>query len=522
MLAVMNQPGPDNSSHKPKPKAKRVITEARKIQNREAQRAYRLRQKERQRAHSQKEAVTKEQSTSARSSSAYPELRPYPPVGNSPDSAIPIPPPSWSFPVQDVDADVPDPAAAGVEDQGIVNGEIISPQAHDLTLTPALNLNLTADPLSVPLPGSNLAASDESIDVPGEPHAFPGLDMQIDPLLSGLELFPQSSSDLESHVSGMDDYFPTDDQLLLSFQQSTSNTQTSIHYDYTSNTQHISTSDVPSVPTQPQPQPARRAKSHAAKQTSKSASAPANRPKSTSRPTTVAENPTDSKPIFQANSPSKSTSTSASNTNPDSKPTIPSPTPASLPNPHTNHLTPLATFFLTGTMYNAHCLGMSIEQFFSLECNSLGSPFYQRVTSASTDPKTLLASVIATNPFIPTHLRPTLPQILIEHHPIFDLIPLAGLRSRAIIISATMPGLVDMLELKKDIIGGGLVCRGSCAGEQEKGSGVFQMGMRMGLGIGSGQPWDLRSWEVSDWFWRKWRLLLDGEGEGSGGDLWGQ
>ncbi|KAL4789057.1 hypothetical protein BDV19DRAFT_40089 [Aspergillus venezuelensis] len=504
MLAIMNQPGSDNSSHRPKPKAKRVITEARKIQNREAQRAYRLRQKERQRAQSQKEAVATEQSSSTSncSSSAYPELRPHPPVGSFPDSVIPIPLSSWSFPVQDVDVDVgvPGSGPAVVEDQGNANGEIISPQAPDLNLTRALNLNLTADPLSVPLPEYNLVTPDESIGVPEEPHNFPGfvdmeMDMQNDPLISGLELFPHSSSDLESHVSSMDDYFPIDDQLLLSFQQGSSNIQTDINYDYTSN--------------QPVPR---------SNQTSKPISKSANRPKPTTRPTTTANKPTKSKAILQSNAASLSTST----TTPNPKPNNPNPKLPTLPNPHTNHLTPLATFFLTGTMYNAHCLGMSIEQFFSLECNSLGSPFYQRVASASTDPKTLLASVIAANPFIPTHLRPTLPQILIEHHPIFDLIPLAGLRSRAIIISATMPGLVDMLELKKDIISGGLVCRGTGAGKQEKGSGIFQMGMGLGLGVGSGQPWDLRSWEVSDWFWNKWRLLLDGEGEGSGGDLWGQ
>ncbi|KAL4948910.1 hypothetical protein BDW69DRAFT_175559 [Aspergillus filifer] len=511
MPAIMNQPSPDNNRHRPKPKAKRVITEARKIQNREAQRAYRLRQKERQRAQSQKEAVANEQSTitttPSRSSSAYQELRPYPPVGYFPDSTIPIPHPSWSFPSQDVDAGVPGSGGpAVVEGESNLNGEIISPQAHGFNLTAALNLNPTANPLSVPLPGSNLAALNESIGVAEEPHAFPGfvemgLDMQIDPLLSALEIFPQSSSDIDSHVSSVDDYFPMDDQLLLSFQQnsSSSSIQTDVNYDYISNTQHIPTSN-----------------------TSKPACTSADRSKSTTRSAPCTGHAKQPKPIHQSNAPS--TSKSITNRKPDSKPINrnPNPNPPAVPNPHTNHLTPLATFFLTGTMYNAHCLGMSIEQFFGLECNSLGSPFYQRVTSASTDPKTLLASVIAANPFLPTHLRPTLPQILIEHHPIFDLIPLAGLRSRAIIMSATMPGLVDMMELKKDIIDGGLVCRGSGAGKQGKESGIFQMGMGNGLVVGSGQPWDLRSWEVSEWFWKKWRLLLDGEGEGSGGDLWGQ
>ncbi|KAL2827776.1 hypothetical protein BDW59DRAFT_171220 [Aspergillus cavernicola] len=161
------------------------------------------------------------------------------------------------------------------------------------------------------------------------------------------------------------------------------------------------------------------------------------------------------------------------------------------------HLEPSRTSLLTACMHNASTIGISIDEFFTYNCLSLCSPFY-RSTSPSTDPKSLLHSINMEKPSIPAHLQPTIPQIMIPHHPIFDLIPIPVLRTRAIILSATTPHLVNMFELKVDIIEGGLVCSGSRGG-------------------GSGQPWDLRSWEVLPWFRRKWRLLLEREG----GDFWG-
>ncbi|KAL4973823.1 hypothetical protein BDW66DRAFT_98566 [Aspergillus desertorum] len=174
------------------------------------------------------------------------------------------------------------------------------------------------------------------------------------------------------------------------------------------------------------------------------------------------------------------------------------------PSPYTNRLTEHRTHLLTACMHNAASIGITIDEFFTYNCMSLCSPFY-RPTTPSTDPKLLLASIISANPFIPTYLRPTLPQILIPHHPVFDLIPMPGLRTRAIVLSAAGTNLVNMFELKRDIIEGGLVCWGVDDCDLDK------------KGKGGGQPWDLRSWEVAPWFRAKWRLLLSGEG----GDLWG-
>lgn len=149
---------------------------------------------------------------------------------------------------------------------------------------------------------------------------------------------------------------------------------------------------------------------------------------------------------------------------------------------------------------NARCLGINIDDLFTWNCMSLCSPFYRPSTTTGDDPKALLAAV--SSPSIPRNLQPTLPQILFPHHPILDLIPFPGLRACAITLAATSPPLLSPLELKKDIISGGLMCWGT----------------RNNPG---GQPWDMRSWEATPWFIKKWRLLLDGrDGELSRQSTW--
>ncbi|KAL4783917.1 hypothetical protein BJX76DRAFT_328866 [Aspergillus varians] len=475
----MKQQFSSNPAAGSKPRPKRVITEARKIQNREAQRAYRQRQKERQKA--QKELYDQ------RSSSAYQQLlRPHPPaVENSPDLTLSHPPanpsystpPSWNFPLQALPLD----------------GEIAPPHLH-------VPLAEASDPLPNMTAGSTPDGSHSSHSIGiSEPHSqtysfpsHPGMD-DLDAhnnVFPGLDaLFPPSSSDLDEHVSSLetlDDLLgPLDEQLLLSFQaQAHDNANLDPNLDPNLNP-NPNINNISSINAYPAPPP------------------PA-----TPLPSQSAPSPPDSSSSSSPSPEAETTTSPNSNDNDNDNHHHnhhPSDNPTALPDPYSNKLSTLQTFFLSGTMHNAECLGMSIEQFFSLNCASLGSPFYQplppSVASASIDPKTLLASVIAANPFVPVHLRPTLPQILIQHHPIFDLIPLAGLRSRAIILSAAAPQVVDMVELKKDIIQGGIVCKGAGSGN----------------GGGSGQPWDLRSWEVAPWFWKKWRLLLNGE---EGGDLW--
>ncbi|KAK1148875.1 hypothetical protein N8T08_008760 [Aspergillus melleus] len=153
-----------------------------------------------------------------------------------------------------------------------------------------------------------------------------------------------------------------------------------------------------------------------------------------------------------------------------------------------NRLQPSKMALLHACFFNARCLGIGAKEFSSYSCLSLCSPFYRPVTM-SEDPKALLAAV--SRPSIPPHLQPTLPQVLFPHHPILDLLPLPGLRARAIVLAATAPFLLDAFDFKKDVVEGGLICWAAQRG-------------------GSSQPWDRRSWEAVPWFLQKWRLLVDG------------
>ncbi|PKX93376.1 uncharacterized protein P174DRAFT_392298 [Aspergillus novofumigatus IBT 16806] len=150
------------------------------------------------------------------------------------------------------------------------------------------------------------------------------------------------------------------------------------------------------------------------------------------------------------------------------------------------------TLLLTACVYNAAALGISIDQFSSYNCMSLCSPFYRPYTAMSADPSSLLAAATVTRPVMPVHLRPTLPQILFPHHPLLDLLPLPGLRAKAITFAATAPSLLDAVEFKQDIVErGGIVCSSES--------------------VGGMQPWDMRAWTIAPWFRRKWRVLSQSE-----------
>lgn len=171
-----------------------------------------------------------------------------------------------------------------------------------------------------------------------------------------------------------------------------------------------------------------------------------------------------------------------------------------LADPYQNAMSFSQVTILNICAQNAKCLGMAPEDFISDNCLSLCSPFY-RPASAADDPTALLAAV--SRPYTPKFLQPTLSQILFPHHPIFDLIPIPAFRETAIMLASTSPSLLNSLELKQDIMCGGLVCWGTRHGSNHG---------------GKGQPWDLRSWEAAPWFLKKWRLLVGGKD----GDLWKQ
>ncbi|VUC35358.1 unnamed protein product [Clonostachys rosea] len=154
------------------------------------------------------------------------------------------------------------------------------------------------------------------------------------------------------------------------------------------------------------------------------------------------------------------------------------------------------TTFFSAILNNALSLGFDLETIAdcSIECMS---PFY-RPTTPQDDPVALLASAIsdlAIEP--PVYLRPTLAQVLIPHHASLDLIPLPNLRDRAIMLSAAMPTVFNIWELKVDIYerGGLAVSKGN------------------GRGWRGSQPWQRESWVAAPWFLRKWSMCLEAERE---------
>ncbi|CAI6094281.1 unnamed protein product [Clonostachys chloroleuca] len=167
-----------------------------------------------------------------------------------------------------------------------------------------------------------------------------------------------------------------------------------------------------------------------------------------------------------------------------------------MPDPRANTQEFLETTVCSAILHNGLSLGFDLETIAdcSIECMS---PFY-RPTTPQDDPVALLASAIshlAVEP--PVYLRPTLAQVLIPHHASLDLIPLPNLRDRAIMLSAAMPTVFNIWELKVDIY--------------ERGG----LGVSKGNGRGwrGNQPWQRESWVAAPWFLRKWSMFLEDDKE---------
>jgi hypothetical protein len=164
-----------------------------------------------------------------------------------------------------------------------------------------------------------------------------------------------------------------------------------------------------------------------------------------------------------------------------------------LPDVHTNHLSLRHMNIYRAFFSNAIALHFPVEKL--IGSNSL-SPFYRREAKTAE----MLQNIMDIMPnTLPQDLRPTPPQIAYEHSPFLDLLPFPTLRARAIIFSTCSPPMVDLIELKNDIIDGGLVCW-------------------LTSQKGSGQPWDKRSWEAAPWFIDKWKVLVGDTND----EIWSQ
>lgn len=162
--------------------------------------------------------------------------------------------------------------------------------------------------------------------------------------------------------------------------------------------------------------------------------------------------------------------------------------------PYKNTLTLIPTSSLQAYLSNAMALKLPIA---GLKNEAFQSPFYQPEAYASGN---MTALEVVWNE-LPKALRPTPAQITQSHHPWVDMIPFPTIRERALTLSSLDPPMIDIYDLKNDVfMNSGIFCW--CVG---------------GAG-GSGQPWDMRSWEAEPWFLQKWWILIGGET----GEVWEQ
>ncbi|RFU34036.1 hypothetical protein B7463_g2285, partial [Scytalidium lignicola] len=130
--------------------------------------------------------------------------------------------------------------------------------------------------------------------------------------------------------------------------------------------------------------------------------------------------------------------------------------------------------FVANTLY----MGIDPE----LMCDEILSPFW-------------LGSQPPMHHRLPPDLRPTQLQLVREHHPYIDTFPSATARDNLLLAGNEF----DELELWKDVIGIATKCGCNITNSSEM-SGVLVWG----------ESWDVRSWEVSEAFARKWTWMLKG------------
>lgn len=109
----------------------------------------------------------------------------------------------------------------------------------------------------------------------------------------------------------------------------------------------------------------------------------------------------------------------------------------------------------------------------------------------------------------PPTLRPTQLQELVPHLPWLDLFPSSRLRDN--LIAAFMQKRIDHEDLVKDLVGclfddgAGMESQENTAQKEHGGNAVQDLGL-----VAWGDPWDIRGWEMTEPFIRKWRFLLAG------------
>ncbi|KAF2812619.1 uncharacterized protein BDZ99DRAFT_569268 [Mytilinidion resinicola] len=149
---------------------------------------------------------------------------------------------------------------------------------------------------------------------------------------------------------------------------------------------------------------------------------------------------------------------------------------------------------MTAYATNAAIIFPSVPLLASSGCPS---PFH----NSSITPEEL-PGVLASYAHIPPDLRPIATQLTVRHHPVIDLLPFPVMRER--LLELVQGDKLEFAKLKRDLLANGMICwRG--------GSGFVEGGM----------PWEGRSWEAKGWFLKRWEWVVGGkEGEVWKGGVW--
>ncbi|KAJ9157886.1 hypothetical protein NKR23_g266 [Pleurostoma richardsiae] len=144
----------------------------------------------------------------------------------------------------------------------------------------------------------------------------------------------------------------------------------------------------------------------------------------------------------------------------------------------------------------SNCLAIGITDDTWCDEDSI-SPFFRSPASSSSSvsSETLVRSVQSIFQTLKPDMRPCREQITVSHHPYIDIIPFPTVRANLI---KTIDS-IDEDEFFYDSLNG-LICWGRAG-----------VGRRDKEGVGSGTPWDVRSWEAKEWFIQKWWFIVGGE-----------
>jgi len=192
--------------------------------------------------------------------------------------------------------------------------------------------------------------------------------------------------------------------------------------------------------------------------------------------------------------------------------------PAAVPSPYKNHIALQSLSFYTARIQNALYMGLPLflaqkdddispwywhTQFATLVSRDLPLDAAPSSNSATFSYEFCVQRPVRRTPCfrmienVMPDLVPTTLQRERPHGMYLDMIPFPVFRDRVITLLCMDPPAFDERDLKRDIEDEGLLVWGVSQGSTERTASLVR---------------DRRNWECSKWFYRKWKLLIDGSG----------